>query len=129
MNIEIPVAPGELIDKITILAIKRLRITDSEKLAHVEHEYQQLTRVFDSIIRPDKPLLELQEALRAVNEKIWEVEDNIRDCERRKDFGPSFVELARQVYIKNDHRAALKREINICLASPIVEEKSYSPYA
>lgn len=129
MNIEIPVAPGESIDKITIVAIKRSRISDPEKLAHVEREFQELMEVFDTRIKPDESLLQLQEALRAVNEEIWIVEDDIRDCERRKDFGSVFVELARQVYFKNDRRAALKREINICLASPIVEEKSYSPYA
>ncbi len=128
MNIEIPVAPGELIDKITILAIKRARIADTQKLVHVEHEYQQLMQVFESSIKPDERLLHLQEELRMVNDDIWQVEDDIRDCERRKYFGSSFVELARQVYIKNDRRAALKREINIHLESTIIEEKSYSPY-
>ena len=128
MNIEIPVAPGELIDKITILAIKRMHITDATKLAHVEHEYQQLMQVFAAVITSDEPLLRLQEELHAVNADIWKVEDDIRDCERRKDFGANFIELARQVYFKNDRRASLKREINVRLQSEIVEEKSYSSY-
>ena len=128
MNIDIPVAPGELIDKITILAIKRTRITDAAKLAHIEHEYQQLMQVAATVITPDATLARLQEELQAVNEDIWQVEDDIRDCERRKDFGPKFIELARQVYFKNDRRAALKREINVRLQSEIVEEKSYSSY-
>ncbi len=128
MNIEIPVAPGELIDKITILAIKRTRITDAAKLVHIEHEYQQLMRVVAATITSDESLLRLQEELQAVNEDIWQVEDDIRDCERRKDFGQDFIELARQVYFKNDRRAALKREINVLLQSEIVEEKSYSAY-
>lgn len=125
---QVEIAPGELVDKITILAIKRERIADAAKLRNVEHEYGILMAILPAAFQTDSKLMRLQAELKAVNEVIWQVEDDIRDHERRKDFGPSFVELARAVYINNDQRAALKREINEALHSAIVEEKSYSPY-
>ncbi|HEX8957951.1 MAG TPA: DUF6165 family protein [Burkholderiaceae bacterium] len=125
---QVEIAPGELVDKITILAIKRERIGDAAKLRNVEHEYGILMAILPPEFQTDARLRQLQTDLKAVNEVIWQVEDDIRDHERRKDFGPSFVELARAVYINNDKRAALKREINEALRSAIVEEKSYSPY-
>lgn len=125
---QVEIAPGELVDKITILAIKRERISDAAKLRNVEHEYGILTAILPPEFKTDAKLGQLQADLKTVNEVIWQVEDDIRDHERRKDFGPSFVELARAVYINNDQRAALKREINEALQSAIVEEKSYSPY-
>ncbi|MBV8634686.1 MAG: hypothetical protein JO002_09375 [Burkholderiaceae bacterium] len=125
---QVEIAPGELVDKITILAIKRARIADAAKLKNVEHEYCILTAILPPEFQTNPKLGELQAALQAVNEIIWQVEDDIRDHERRKDFGPSFVELARAVYINNDQRAALKREINVALQSAIVEEKSYAAY-
>ncbi|HEX7644699.1 MAG TPA: DUF6165 family protein [Burkholderiaceae bacterium] len=125
---QVEIAPGELVDKITILAIKRERIADAAKLKNVEHEYGILMAILPPEFQIDARLRQLQTELKAVNEVIWQVEDDIRDHERRKDFGPSFVELARAVYINNDQRAALKREINVALQSAIVEEKSYSAY-
>lgn len=124
----VEIAPGELVDKITILVIKLERITDPAKLRNVEHEHRVLTAVLPVAFQTDAKLMQLRGDLKAVNEIIWQVEDDIRDHERRKDFGPSFVELARAVYVNNDRRAALKREINDVLQSAILEEKSYSPY-
>jgi len=125
---QVEIAPGELVDKITILAIKRARITDAAKLRNVEHEYQILTAIFPVEFQSNGKLRDLQAALQTVNETIWQIEDDIRDHERRKDFGATFVDLARGVYINNDQRAALKREINDVLGSGIVEEKSYTAY-
>ena len=125
---QVEIAPGELVDKIAILAIKRARITDAAKLRNVEHEYQILTAILPVEFQSNGKLRDLQAALQTVNETIWQIEDDIRDHERRKDFGATFVDLARGVYINNDQRAALKREINDVLGSGIVEEKSYTAY-
>ena len=122
-------APGELIDKITILEIKKERIGDAAKLANVRTELDVLNRTRDGGLSPSGELEKLTAELRAVNETLWEVEDQIRECERAKDFGGRFVELARSVYRNNDRRAALKRRINELLGSRLVEEKSYAPYA
>ncbi|MCP5373242.1 MAG: hypothetical protein H6907_16060 [Hyphomicrobiales bacterium] len=124
----VPVAPGELIDKITILDIKRERITDPAKLANVDREWEALTAVRDAAVPESAELARLGADLKAVNERLWEIEDAIRDCERAGDFGAAFVELARAVYVTNDRRAALKRAINELLGSPLVEEKSYAAY-
>ena len=125
---QVEIAPGELVDKITILAIKRVRISDAAKLRNVEHEYRILTAILPVEFQSNGKLRDLQAALQTVNETIWQIEDDIRDHERRKDFGATFVDLARGVYINNDQRAALKREINDVLGSGIVEEKSYTAY-
>ena len=128
-TVTVPIAFGELIDKITILEIKRARIKDADRLRNVEREYQLLLGLWTSAV-PDHPKLsELREALQSVNETIWQIEDDIRDHEWRKDFGPGFIALARGVYHNNDRRAAIKREINHCLNSAIIEEKSYVAYA
>lgn len=126
--VSIEAAPGELIDKITILEIKAERIDDGPKRAHVTYELAALTRARDTAIEPSEALDALTDELRAVNEALWEVEDEIRACEREGDFGARFVELARSVYRTNDRRAALKREINAMLGARIVEEKSYTAY-
>jgi hypothetical protein len=123
--IVIEVAVGELIDKITILAIKSERIADAGKLAHVRAELALLESARDRSIAPTAGLDDLTRELHAVNEAIWDVEDALRDSERRGDFGPAFVALARSVYRNNDHRAAIKRAINDRLGSRLVEEKSY----
>ncbi len=128
MPLMVEIAPGELIDKITILAIKRARIEDPEKRRNVEHEYSLLTALRNSALGDDETLSALQAALQATNETIWQIEDDIRDHERRQDFGPSFVALARAIYHNNDRRAALKRDINTWLNSAIIEEKSYTDY-
>lgn len=127
-GILVPIAPGELIDKITILEIKSARIDDAAKLANVEVELRELSAVREASVPPEDRVTALTAALKTVNETLWEVEDDLREHERNGDFGPRFVELARAVYKTNDRRAALKREINVLLGSAIVEEKSYAAY-
>jgi hypothetical protein len=124
----IPVAPGELLDKITILRIKVAKIADPDKRANAASELAMLEKVQASDISASQVLSRLETDLRAVNEALWEIEDSIRDHERAQDFGAGFVKLARDVYHQNDRRAALKREINVLLGSDIVEEKSYASY-
>lgn len=126
--ISVEIAPGELVDKITILEIKLERISDEEKLANVRREWEVLTAARAAKISPSGDMDALQAELKAINEKLWEIEDDIRDCERAKDFGQKFIELARSVYFTNDKRAAVKRRINDLLGSEIVEEKSYADY-
>jgi hypothetical protein len=127
-TITVEIAPGELIDKITILEIKLARITDQAKLGNVRAELETLTRARDAAIRATPELAADTAALKRANETLWEVEDHIRDCERVKDFGPRFVELARSVYRTNDERARIKRRINERLGSRLIEEKSYASY-
>jgi len=124
----IPGAPGELLDKITILEIKVERITDADKRANSALELELLQKLRKDDVPSSAELDRLFTDLKAVNEALWVIEDDIRDHERDGDFGPSFIELARSVYRQNDKRAALKREINVLLGSPIVEEKSYAEY-
>jgi hypothetical protein len=124
-SVVIETAPGELIDKITILEIKAERILDEEKLRNVRKELETLVKARERTILPSDSLTALTAELRSVNEALWGIEDEVRACERDGDFGPKFVELARSVYKNNDLRAALKRKINELLGSVIVEEKSY----
>jgi chaperonin cofactor prefoldin len=124
--IEVPVSWGELVDKITILEIKSERMDDPKKLHNVTRELWLLNRKL-SPVAPQ--VLRLKLKLKDINSALWDIEDEIRDCERAKDFGPRFVELARAVYVTNDQRADVKREINFALSSELVEEKSYRPYA
>ena len=128
LAIKVDVAPGELFDKITILEIKSERISDPEKLENVRRELGALRDARDAVIERSTELDRLSAALRAVNEALWNLEDDIRACEREKDFGPRFVELARAVYLTNDKRSAIKREINALLGAAFFEEKSYAPY-
>tara|TARA_Y100000052_G_C2916593_1_gene65730 strand:- start:115 stop:552 length:438 start_codon:yes stop_codon:yes gene_type:complete len=122
------IAPGELIDKITILRIKSERISDEAKLKNVRTELDILTATQKEHVPASDEMMRLEEALKTVNEALWEIEDDIRDCERQGDFGEEFIRLARAVYVTNDKRAALKKEINLLLGSSIVEEKSYAKY-
>jgi hypothetical protein len=127
-EITVPVSPGELLDKITILRIKSQRMTDPVKLANVRIELHALEEVWrDSRFSQTEVAADI-EALQTVNERLWRIEDDIREQERRKDFGAEFVRLARAVYVENDARAAIKRRINVNLGSNIVEEKSYASY-
>ncbi|MBK1840717.1 glycosyltransferase family protein [Azospirillum sp. YIM B02556] len=128
MPILAPVSWGELLDKITILDIKAERIADADKLANVRREREALMAVAAQADTKRPDVAVLIDDLRAVNTTLWVVEDEIRDCERAKDFGLRFVELARQVYHTNDRRAALKRDLNRLLGSELVEEKSYQAY-
>ena len=126
--ITIDVAPGELLDKITILQIKSTRMTDAVQLRHVRRELAALEAARDRTLDWSDELARLTADLRGVNEALWEIEDALCECERSGDFGPRFIELARAVYRTNDRRAALKRAINEHLGSELVEEKAYAPY-
>ena len=127
-TVKVDVAPGEFIDKITILMIKSERIDDPDKLANVRLELDILTATRASSVPGSSALNDLTAKLKQVNEALWEIEDDIRDCEAERDFGDTFVRLARSVYRTNDERAQLKRDINVLLGSEIIEEKSYNPY-
>lgn len=127
-EIAIPISPGELLDRLTILEIKSERIADTSKRANVETEWAAVARLAADLLSEDAEIIRLKGEIRAVNQALWEIEDAIRDHERRQDFGPEFVALARAVYRTNDKRAALKRAVNDHLGSAIVEEKSYAAY-
>lgn len=126
--IVIEISPGELLDKLSILEIKSERISDPDKLANIRHELKGLRDILSDRFTGNAALTRLMRDLKAVNEKLWDIEDDIRDCESRKDFGETFVQLARGVYLNNDRRAEIKREINTLCGSAIVEEKSYTQY-
>jgi hypothetical protein len=128
LRILIDTSPGELFDKITILEIKSERLAARDKLANVRAELAALTRARDAAIAASPALDQLTAALKQVNQALWRIEDEIRDCERAADFGPRFISLARAVYRTNDERAALTRRINDLLDADIVEEKSYAAY-
>jgi tetratricopeptide (TPR) repeat protein len=124
--VTIEVSPGELIDKITILEIKSQRIKDAAKLQNVRKELASLAAARDQVLQKSESLSRLTAQLQEVNEALWEIEDRIRQCERARDFGPAFTELARSVYQQNDRRSAIKRQINELLGSGLIEEKSYT---
>jgi hypothetical protein len=128
MPILAPISAGELIDKITILRVKATRIGDPAKEANVRAELALLEATAAQALEASDDLDRLTADLTAINAALWDIEDGKRDHERRQDFGPSFVALARRVYIDNDRRAAVKRAINALAGSEIVEEKSYKPY-
>ena len=127
-DILIPISPGELLDKITILQIKAERITDPAKVANVKTELALLSKVWDESLVSDDVITELSTELKSINEMLWEIEDDIRDEERNQRFGERFIELARAVYVTNDKRADAKKRVNLHLNSTIVEEKSYQDY-
>jgi len=127
--IRIPMSPGELLDKITILEIKSERMTDEAKLANVRRELELLEDTWSRAVTADDTVTRLRGELKAINEELWEIEDDIRDKERAGEFDERFVELARSVYFTNDKRAAAKKELNLHLGSQIVEEKSYQDYS
>jgi hypothetical protein len=124
----IPISPGELLDKITILQIKAERIADPVKVANVKTELEMLSKVWSEAVEVDAEITTLTAELKAVNEALWEIEDDIRDEERNKRFNERFIELARAVYVTNDERANAKKKVNLHLNSTIVEEKSYQDY-
>lgn len=125
---KVEISPGEAADKLTILEIKRERISDPEKRANVVRELEILTAAFEAECSGHPAVAALQAELKTVNETLWGIEDALREHEKRRDFGPDFIELARAVYFNNDRRSALKRRINEALQSPLIEEKSYTPY-
>ncbi len=124
-SIRVEISPGELIDKITILEIKRERLVDAAKLRNVQSELAMLKASRDRAIVPSDELAGLTAELRGVNEALWQIEDELRRIELAGDFGPRFIELARSVYQRNDRRASIKRQINERLGSRLMEEKSY----
>lgn len=124
----VEVGPGELIDKITILQIKSERISDAAKLVNIRYELDVLSTARNENLENSDELQKLESDLKTVNESLWEIEDDIRQCEADKNFGYTFIKLARAVYITNDKRAALKKDINLLAGSAIVEEKSYTEF-
>jgi len=127
-QILIPISPGELLDKITILQIKAERIDDPAKVANVRNELDLLQKVWAAAVDDDDQIRALCAELRRINEALWDIEDDIRDEERNRRFGARFIELARAVYVTNDDRANAKKKVNLHLNSSIVEEKSYQDY-
>ncbi|TFG53169.1 MAG: hypothetical protein E4H37_03955 [Gemmatimonadales bacterium] len=127
-SVHIPVAVGELIDKITILEIKAARITEPGKLANVLRELGLLREAWQSLPQAPADLEDLRDALKALNLRLWDIEDALRTKEHRREFDAQFIELARSVYLTNDERSALKRKINAVTGSVIIEEKSYAAY-
>jgi hypothetical protein len=127
-EIRVPVSPGELLDKITILRIKSSRMRDAAKLANVRTELQALEQIWSTSPYAAVDVTRDVGALLAVNERLWTIEDDIRDKERAQTFDADFVRLARAVYIENDERAAIKRRLNVTLGSSLIEEKSYAEY-
>jgi hypothetical protein len=125
--IEVPVSWGELVDKITILQIKSDRMSDEKKLVNVRKELALLKEKLGGNAE-NSDIIRLTGELYAVNTELWDIEDEIRDCENAGNFGEKFVSLARSVYITNDKRSDLKREINVALGSGLIEEKSYQAY-
>jgi hypothetical protein len=124
---KVEISNGELLDKFSILEIKIGNITDPSKLTNIENEYRELTSDCTDLLR-NSTISSLYSELKSINQKLWTVEDDIRECERKKDFGQEFIDLARGVYFTNDDRARVKKEINLASGSLLVEEKSYQAY-
>jgi len=135
MIVEAPISIGELVDKLTILEIKCDNINDPGKSPNIYKELKLLTKKWNEVFKDSKitkkqldALREATKELKTTNTKLWEIEDNIRECERNKNFNNDFINLARAVYVTNDRRSQIKKDINNLLGSEIVEEKSYSDY-
>ena len=122
------ISAGELMDKITILEIKKVKITDPEKQVIINKELNSLHSTYQTSLTPSPELQEQITKLKTINLTLWDIEEGKRECERQKDFGDSFVQLARSVYIENDNRAKIKAEINRLTNSTISEVKSYKAY-
>jgi hypothetical protein len=127
-DIKVPISPGELLDKITILRIKSQRMSDPVKVSNVRLELRALEETWSASAYASIDIDADLRALLAVNERLWVIEDDIRDKERAQSFDAEFIRLARAVYFENDERAAIKRRINTTLGSSIIEEKSYREY-
>ena len=127
-DILVPISPGELLDKITILRIKQARILDAGKLANVKLELALLEQTWRDCGGATHEVTLEERALQNVNERLWDIEDRIRDKEAKQSFDRDFIELARSVYVANDERAGIKRRINTQLGSRLIEEKSYKQY-
>jgi len=127
--INTPVSYGEILDKITILEIKQQHITDAEKLKNVRHELNLLTDTWNKKVTQTSEISQLKEQLKKVNQSLWDIEDNIRIKESKKEFDDQFIQIARSVYYENDKRADVKKQVNLLLGSELVEEKSYQKYS
>jgi hypothetical protein len=127
-EIKVPISPGELLDKITILRIKSQRMSDPAKVSNVRLELRMLEQTWGDSAYSKTDIAADVGALMQVNERLWVIEDDIRDKERAHAFDAEFIRLARAVYVENDERAAIKRRINTMLGSALVEEKSYREY-
>jgi len=127
--IQVPVSPGEVLDKITILEIKSERISDPGKVANVRRELELLSSTWQQSVEQDDTVSRIHDELKTINEALWVIEDDIRDKERAREFDQRFIDLARSVYVTNDQRANAKKELNLYLGSEIVEEKSYQDYS
>lgn len=128
---KIEVSNGEILDKVSILEIKLERISDVQKLSNIQNEWdalQNAVKIIAGLANPKEEFHQAVKALRATNEALWDVEDALRLNEKTKDFGDAFIALAREVYVLNDQRAALKSSINILTGSNLREEKSYEGY-
>ena len=128
MTIQATISYGEFLDKLTILEIKNERITDKSKLENIQTELNLVKQLWQDSPASKIDITSELAALKAVNEKLWKIEDDIRDKERQQSFDQGFIDLARSVYFENDDRANIKREINLKLGSDLVEEKSYADY-
>ncbi|MBK6436045.1 MAG: hypothetical protein IPF83_09360 [Rhodanobacteraceae bacterium] len=126
--IHVPVSFGELLDKLAILEIKSERMRDPAKLANVRRELDELSATWSQSAEAKIDIADLLAALKAVNQRLWVIEDDIRIKESKQEFDAEFIRLARAVYVENDERARVKREINIRLGSALIEEKSYQDY-
>ena len=127
-KILVEVSVGELLDKISILEIKKEKIKDAEKLKFINDEYEILKSEFDKNVKSDDRLTKLFEVLKEINSRLWVIEDDKRLCEKNSDFGEKFIKLSRDVHLLNDNRAKLKLEINNYTGSKIKEIKEYTKY-
>lgn len=128
MTIQASISYGEFLDKLTILEIKKERIQDTDKLQNIQNELDSVTTAWQNCPASKIDIQTELAALKAINEKLWVIEDDIRDKERQQAFDQGFIDLARSVYFENDTRAKIKKEINVKLGSDLIEEKSYADY-
>lgn len=130
MNIiNTPVSPGEVLDKITILEIKAINIKDIEKQNNVKVELNLLLKTWSEHVQDSTEITDLKQQLKKVNQDLWNIEDDIRIKESKREFDEEFIQIARSVYVENDKRAAVKKAVNLFLGSELVEEKSYEDYS
>jgi len=128
MTIQATISYGEFLDKLTILEIKNERMTNKTKLINIQNELSLVKKLWDDCPASNIDIKSELAALKTINEKLWVIEDDIRDKERQQNFDQSFIDLARSVYFENDTRAKIKKDINLKLGSDLIEEKSYSNY-
>jgi len=128
-SINTPVSPGEVLDKITILEIKAVKISDNGKLKNINHELKLLQSIWNTHVESSDEVDALKQQLKKVNQDLWNIEDDIRIKEYKKEFDDEFIQIARSVYVENDKRAAAKKALNLLLGSELVEEKSYEDYS